>query len=274
MDKNASMPRLKINGSYKYEGEQEVRVLSGVVRVTLGGVQFPPVAFATGEIVSSIMQRGKEDSFEAFIWTDPETLRRIEASKLDTTVDLQVQMRFAELGANQRAGEGHGRMAQPFTIKTRDWIAILEGFGIGSRWRATVVVPTGPLAGPFQNMEPDLKQAFAHLATGNYPEVLVSSRKVLERLWDAVGEVIAGGSVWPTGGRFRNEVSAKLDAPNVAKAGKDPYSTKLYKYGESLYKLHHMGAHDGYVVTKAISEACYTGSLLVLQALSDALSVS
>jgi len=41
---------------------------------------------------------------------------------------------------------------------------------------------------------------------------------------------------------------------------------------EALYKLHHMGAHDGYVVTKAVAEACYSGCLLLLQALSEALS--
>ena len=66
----------------------------------------------------------------------------------------------------------------------------------------------------------------------------------------------------------------KLDAPNVAKPGNDPYSTKLYRYAESLYKLHHMGAHDGYVVTKAVSEACYSGSLLLLQAVSEGVNSS
>jgi len=164
-DKNGSMPRLRITGWWKFEGDQDVRVLGGVVHVTLGVVQFPPVAFASGEILAPLMQRGASGNFETFIWTDPEAVRRIEASKEETTVDLQLRMRYTVLGANQRFDSGHGQMSHPFTIKTRDWITILEGFGIGSRWQAAA----------FQNMESDLKQAFTHITTGNYPEVLVSS---------------------------------------------------------------------------------------------------
>ncbi len=266
-----AVPRLKITGFYKYEDGEQIRILGGVAHVTLGNVEFAPIAFASGKVLSSVMQRGHSNNFELYLLPDPEIFRRIEASKVDTTVDLQVQMRFAVFGGTNKFDSGYGQMTQPFTIKTRDWIAILEAFGIGSRWQATVVVPGGPFAAAFEKMEPDMKQAFTHWAMGNYPEALVSSRKVLEGLWDVVGDTATGASQWPTNGRFRNEVSAKLDAQNLPKAGKDPYSTKLYRYAESLHKMHHMGAHDGYVVTKPIAETCYTGTLLVLQAISEAL---
>src|SRR5207247_4164141 len=96
------MPRLKITGYYKCDATEEANVIGGVARVTLGGAQFPTIAFAPGELLGWVLQRNSGNNFELFLWPDSETMRGIERSKLETTVDLQIQLRFATMGGNQR----------------------------------------------------------------------------------------------------------------------------------------------------------------------------
>lgn len=275
-ESNAGLPRLHVEGFWKYEGSEQAKVIAGVANLTLGNTQFPPVPFTAHEFFpGDLSQQGQQDQFRVNFWPDAEVLRQIERSKNDPTVDLNIQLLFAVLVKRpngQQLEDGYGQMATAHVIKTAPWAAILKAFGLGGRWQATVVVPEGPLGASFAQLEPEVKQAFEHWSNGLYPEALVSCRKALEKLWDAIGDTSGGAKDWPRDGKFSAAVIAKLDSAHPSAPTTDLFSAKMYRQVESLFKFVHTGAHPGYAISRATAELVYSNTVLILQALSESLS--
>jgi hypothetical protein len=275
----SGQPDLVASGTSKLEGiDQGVRakVLAGVAYLTLGNVQFQPRPFAGEELFPGEIELGRELGFELQLWPDIDAIREIDRASPDNVVRASIQTKFSSMiakGGQWHPRDGYSTTVHAKTLTPPEWAALLKGFGLGSRWRATVKVPAGPFATEFAASENDIARAFSRYADGHYKESVQACRDVLEKMWDAVGNGKGGPQThWPADGAFSPGAEKKIDARHLPKQGRELVSAKLYKEIRALQDFANIGAHEGYEVTRPMAELAYSQTLLILQMLSDELA--
>jgi hypothetical protein len=259
------MKWLKIDGYIKSEFDQQMNIISGSIQLTIQSTRFPPIPITSSSILTRFEKRGST-SLSIDYPIDPTLIHDIELSRTDTTVDLTVNLHLmGQRNTDKSIEQVYVNTTSPYTIKTKQWMGILESLNLNRRWNITIINPSGALAPAIEDSEQYFKDAYEALISGRYDIVLVNCRKILENIWSISGDKTQGQGVWPKNGQFDPSISKLLDESHQSQSQDHDYSEKMYHYIEATFKLMHHGAHAGYIVSRQNAELCYSSAALILQ---------
>lgn len=259
IEPTGKIPTVSIEVEVTNDEQKSTNVLAYSIEVFLCNVPIGSIQkFRTTHFEPGRREKIKENfPIYPFIFQSIERERKYG----DVPVDLRlVILQIVESGQiNYGSFSAQGITIQPFKLSERDWIDITSILGYTNYALFEIHYPKQPSIQILDDAIKRLEEAQRLLNEGRNEEVVTKCRKAFEILNPLVTTQSSGGTA------ITPQLSTQIDLGCAGKQGEPPKSERIEHIRQKIWKLLHIGPHEGYSVTREDAEYVFWLCLATLR---------